>query len=347
MEKSHKIGLHILFWIIFQGMYWGRQVYILLIQNLEVDACFYVDKGAELLVHLIHFYIFYFFIFPRYFLKNFKSISIPLLLMFLVAVFYFRAYVNILVFNQYGMRCGFSECDSYIVHWFHVVNTFVVTSLSALVYVAISWVSVQKQKIALTTQNRASELALLRAQINPHFLFNTLNNIYYLASTKSDNAGAAIIRLSEIMRYMIKEANAEKVTLEKEIDYIQGLIDLQRLRMENSTAIELNISGKVLNQKIAPMLLISFVENAFKHGTNELSTKGVMINLGVDDHVLSFRVLNYYDPDHNVEESGFGLKNVKKRLELIYPDRFDLQILDYPEERKFEIKLTLRLKDGD
>jgi sensor histidine kinase YesM len=346
MQQKYKIIIHLIFWVIFQGIYWGREIFNLNIKGFNIDSCFYFEKGFEFIIHLIHFYFLYVFVFPKLLLKIFKKQDLFVWLLIFILIFFFRGYTNVLFYNKYGIKCNLSPCSTIVVQWLHVVNTLIVSGLSVMVYMTINLIITQKQKIDLITQNRESEQALLRAQINPHFLFNTLNNIYYLANKKSDKAGIAIMRLSKIMRYMIKESSEDKVPLEKEIAYIQGFVDLHKLRVDDDV-ITLNINGKIRGYYIAPMLLISFVENAFKYGIQNINSKGVYIKLDVNTNVLVFEVLNYYDPKQQVEGGGFGLKNVKKRLELIYPNRFNLQVINNSEDKKYHIILTLELKDED
>lgn len=346
-QKIYNIGIHILFWIMFQGMYWGRKIFNLNIEGKDINTCFCLENGFEFIIHIIHFYFLYTIVFPKLLLKPFKKKDVFSWILVFILIFLFRGYSNVLFYNQYGITCNLSPCNTIIVQWLYVANTLVVSGLSAMVYMAINLIKTQKQKIELITQNRESEQALLRAQINPHFLFNTLNNIYYLADKKSDKAGRAIMRLSEIMRYMIKESSADKVLLEKEIAYIQGFVDLHKLRIQDNTLIELSINGTIKGHHIVPMLLIPFVENAFKYGTNYENSKGIDIKLNVRINTLVFEVLNYYNPNQQIEGGGFGLKNVKRRLELMYPNKFDLQIINNSEEKKYLIILTLELNDED
>jgi LytS/YehU family sensor histidine kinase len=330
--------------MIFQGMYLGRKIFNLNARNIDIEHCFYLEKGFEFAIHCVHFYVLYFFVFPRFLSVKFKKQHVLFWIVFLVIIFYFRAFANVLFFNEFGLACNFPSCNSQVVQWLHIANTLIVSGLSAMVFMTINLIKTQKQKIDLITQNRDSELALLRAQINPHFLFNTLNNIYYLANKKSNQAGQAVMRLSEMMRYMINESNSDKVPLEKEIAYIQGFIDLQKLRIKDGNVIDLSINGKVRGLLIAPMLLISFVENAFKYGVQNEVSKGVEIKLDIHFKTLTFKISNYYNPNQHVEGGGFGLKNVKRRLELIYPNTFDLQIEKDVDIRKYLVKLILKLE---
>ncbi|MDP4207378.1 MAG: two-component regulator propeller domain-containing protein [Bacteroidota bacterium] len=210
----------------------------------------------------------------------------------------------------------------------------------------------QKEEIAiqamqlqneLTAHNQTSEIALLRSQINPHFLFNTLNNIYSLVYQRSENAPEAVMKLSEIMRYMLYEASAEKVLLEKEINYLKSFIELQLLRIKNRDFVSFNISGDFTGRTISPMLLIAFVENAFKHGVKKGINPGIIINLDVTGNTLTFEVINYWKPGdsgNKDQTGGIGLVNIRRRLELLCPNRFDLRIEKKGDEHHVKLTIT-------
>ena len=199
-------------------------------------------------------------------------------------------------------------------------------------------------KVELTLQNKTSEVSLLQSQINPHFLFNTLNNIYSLVYQKTDTAPIAVMKLSEIMRYMLYDASAEKVSLIKEIEYLNSFIELQLLRIKHKEFIEFKIKGKVDGLMISPMLLIPFVENAFKHGLKNLNSPGIIINLTVIERTINFEVINYnkkHELINKDETGGIGLPNIKRRLDLLYCGRYTLDIKQTDEI--YHVKLELKV----
>jgi two-component system, LytTR family, sensor kinase len=205
----------------------------------------------------------------------------------------------------------------------------------------LAWYLSQKQKAELINQNQASELALLRSQINPHFLFNTLNNIYSLVYKKSDNAPEAVMKLSSIMRYMLYDAVEEKVPLEKEIDYLKSFIELQELRLMNKNFVRFDIHGQVEGWTISPMVLIPFIENAFKHGSKQVKSPGIIIDLTVKDHQIIFNVINFLakSATEKDEAGGIGVHNINRRLELIYPNKHRLEINKTADQ--FQINLEI------
>ena len=193
----------------------------------------------------------------------------------------------------------------------------------------VDWINKDKIQLQLSKQNLQSELALLKSQINPHFLFNTIHNIDTLISVDPDKASDSLIKLSGIMRYMIYDTDADFIELSKEIDNIRQYIELQKLRQTNSDLVSFKINGKPEEIKIAPMILISFVENAFKHVTNKDVKDGISINLSIVDRKIQFSVENIFDENVKTTKDktkGIGLANVKRRLELIYPNRHSLEV---------------------
>jgi two-component system, LytTR family, sensor kinase len=218
---------------------------------------------------------------------------------------------------------------------------FVVLLASAIKLVK-QWFESQQSKADLEIQNRKSELALLRSQVNPHFLFNTLNNIDALIRKDPEKASDSVMKLSAIMRYFIYEADTEKVPLQREVDYLESFIELQRLRYKNQEFIEYRKSGVTENTVIAPMLFVPFVENAFKHGTRRNLVPGISINLTITPGRVRLEVWNYFEGNGNGNNHtgpGIGLVNVEKRLKLIYPDKHKLEMRKDAE--RFTISLEI------
>lgn len=213
--------------------------------------------------------------------------------------------------------------------------------LSIFLNFTANWFRTQHIKTELEKKQLESELNMLKYQVNPHFLFNTLNNIYSLVRKKSDEAPEALLRLSNLMRYMIYDTQTNRVLLTKEVEYLGNFIELQKMRMKNSEIVQFTVSGDLSNQLIAPMILIPFVENAFKHSPRN-SQDPIYISIHLVASQLRFCVENMIksqsDPD---KTSGIGLENVKKRLNLDYPKSYVLTINS--ENRKFSVELILYL----
>ncbi|SDG42695.1 sensor histidine kinase [Chitinophaga filiformis] len=207
---------------------------------------------------------------------------------------------------------------------------------SLILKISYRWRLTEKEKLN-------AELSYLKAQINPHFLFNILNTIYSLAIEKSDQTGTAVVKLSQMMRYVISDAGNHLVPLSREIDYLSNYIELQKLRFGDSIPLSFTVTGKATGQLIAPLILISFVENAFKHGVNAAENTDIRITVNIDEKQLYFKAFNNKVTVLEVQETtgGLGIENTQKRLQLLYPGSHTLLIRD--EEHYFEVSLLLQL----
>jgi two-component system, LytTR family, sensor kinase len=192
-----------------------------------------------------------------------------------------------------------------------------------------------------------SELDFLRTQINPHFLFNTLNSLYALTLKKSDDAPEIVIKLSDMMRYMLYESNEERVSLAKEVEYMRHYVDLELLRFGKKADINFEIVGEIKNQIIAPLLFQTFLENAFKHGLANAIERGyVNFHLSINDNLLHLDLQNSKPPtlpkaENAPKSGGIGLVNVRRRLDLLYKNQYELLIKDKKEA--YLVHLTIQL----
>jgi LytS/YehU family sensor histidine kinase len=223
------------------------------------------------------------------------------------------------------------------------VIVFIISIIYRRIVDKIRFEHEQKEKQA---EQLSAELKFLRSQISPHFLFNVLTNLVSLARKKSDQLEQSLIMLADLMRYMLYETLEKKVALGKEVEYLNSYIALQKLRFGGSVAIDctIKLNKDDEHHTIEPMLLIPFVENAFKHGTGYIEHPHISVKLLVDHELLVFEVLNSFDAAHDVnkdESSGIGLSNVKARLNMLYKDNYSLNIND--SNNLFHISLTLKL----
>ena len=224
-------------------------------------------------------------------------------------------------------------------YFFNTVFYCVIYALYGMVFFFIRYAQHKElQQKDMELQNRQSELSFLRSQINPHFLFNSLNNIYSLMYQNAAGAQEAILGLSDLLRYMLYDAS-EKVPLQKEIDYINRYIALQRIRFEHPIHVVLHATGPVQTVQVPPLLLIPFVENAFKHGDFSGSLHGVDITVHAGSKSLYFHCTNKKGVGQKDTTGGIGLQNVKRRLDLLYTNKYLLKI----EDEKYHFTINLEL----
>ncbi|MEM9928913.1 MAG: histidine kinase [Bacteroidota bacterium] len=225
------------------------------------------------------------------------------------------------------------------------MSAFFVTAFVGLLKFVEDYFELDARSKELENRQLTSELRFLKAQVNPHFLFNTLNNLYYLAVNQSDQTPEVIAKLSGMMRYMIHESNADQVALTKEIEYMENYLDLERLRLNEEVPITFEVDGDIAAARIKPLILITFLENAFKHGIgNNSDTSWITISLKTINNTLEYIVSNSVVPNAQKtvrETSGIGLANVRRRLELSYPEKYTLAI--HEDLERYQVKLQLDL----
>ncbi len=193
--------------------------------------------------------------------------------------------------------------------------------------------------------NMETELKYLKTQINPHFLFNSLNSLYALTLKKSDKAPELVLKLSEILRYVLYDGSEKWVALEKEINYLKSYLDLEKIRNGDRLDFEFNVNGNPATKQIAPMLFLTFLENSFKHGISQKMEGGfVSIDMDIEPDNLVFKIQNSKPKEKekrlNGKAGGIGIENIKKRLALLYPDKHTLKIEDDGE--KYSVNLNLK-----
>ena len=225
---------------------------------------------------------------------------------------------------------------------------FLIAGGSTVIKIISDWQRHQRDRKDLETRRMQSEIKFLKSQINPHFLFNTLNSLYALTLMKSDKAPEIVIKLSEMMRYMLYESNERRVPLQKEVNYIENYLELETLRQSGRPDIQFKVEGAVNEQTIAPLLFIPFLENSFKHGLNHQINEGyVHVTMKVFENKLLLRIVNSKpstpppEAPSDKKSGGIGLVNVQRRLNLLYPNQFKLDISDSETEHIVELSLAL------
>jgi len=213
--------------------------------------------------------------------------------------------------------------------------------VGGLIRLGLSFIKNQNEKKVLENATLNAEINFLRSQINPHFLFNTLNGIYSLANEGSPQTKDSILKLSDLLRYVLYDSGDEKVLLSKDIQYVTNYIDLQRLRLSSKVLIDYHIEGNIQGYFISPLLLIAFIENAFKHGISYTRSSTIRILVKVIEKTLTLYVENPVI-ENNSFGGGLGLKNVKRRLELLYPGHYMLEIIQKDQINIVNLKIDLK-----
>lgn len=334
---------HVIFWLVY------------LIFNILRWGSYYDDYWLSIKGNLIGFpihillsYFTVYYLLPR-FISSRRFLSFTLILLTaiftMVVVKYFLTYFLISqnVWPE-GPQPTHQLTFNYVVNM--MVGEFYVISFVAAIKITVDWLQENRRVSKLEKAQLETELRFLKAQISPHFFFNTLNNIYSLSLEKSHKASENILKLSDLMRYFLYETRSTRQDLQKEIRCIRNYLDLEKIRYGDFLKIDLQIYGDPKGKKIAPMLLIPFVENAFKHGANKsLGPVTISIQLQIEEESLYFKVENTLPPKNDLAkkvQGGIGIANVRKRLELDYSEE-DYELKNVQENGKYIVELKLKM----
>jgi hypothetical protein len=347
-SKRLRILFHAVFWIIVGSFY-----FLVFNWNTEFREVTVILSAGLLHVAFLESYFFNYKLIPdyleekrygRFFLFSFYTVLSSTWLSFLIVLF-----ALIFIINKDA------SIDPATLH-----PELQVISLNFIVFLAISIKQVKRafymqqeknelEKSALTTELKLkeAELKLLKAQVHPHFLFNTLNNLYGLTLEKSDEAPGLVLRLSEILDYILYRCVEQRVLLSEEISNLKNYIEIEKIRYSEKLELHQIFPENCKNFKIAPLILLPFVENAFKHGVSNFPGNAfVKINVLLVEESLIVLIVNSRNPLKNKNNShakGIGLNNVRKRLELVYPEKYILALEEKPET--YSVNLTLQLDD--
>ena len=224
--------------------------------------------------------------------------------------------------------------------WFFFL---IVSGFSLAIEVTFELFRQMLQKQEIEAEKNKAELAMYKAQINPHFLFNTLNTLYGLVITKSDLTESAFVKFSNILKYMYDNTSVEKININNEIEYIRQYVELQKLRLNHHTKVIFESRTDEEHVLIPPMILITFVENAFKYGTSSYEDCTILIRIIVEDGVLLFKTRNSIMKEKKEGKSSIGIENCRKRLQMLYPGLFTLVTEKDDNKQEFLVKLTIQL----
>ena len=343
---------HIIFWLVYfifntlrWGSYYGDYLYSLKTNSLGFP------------IHIILCYFTIYFLIPKFIHKRKFIWFVSLLMISIFLMVFLKFELTYLLISNNVWPEGPGETSTFSFNYIVVMmlGEFYVISFVTAIKITIDWMSENKRAAKLEKTQLETELRFLRSQISPHFFFNTLNNIYSLSLSKSHKTPETILKLSELMRYLLYETKPNLQSLEKEINCIKNYLDLEKIRHGEKLNLDLKVVGDIHNKKITPMLLIPFIENAFKHGANKsIKEVFIKIELIIKEDILYFRASNSLPkpeetkthPLQNLkvrQQGGIGIANVKKRLSLCY-DKTDYELKITKEKTEFLVDLKLKLK---
>jgi len=297
-------------------------------------------------VDIIATYFTAYFLLPRYVYSR-RFLKLVLIFLPSAAGFILLQRVLLLYFEYPVFRPDYKPVPFWNINWLYsFTNIYMVVFAVSLVKMLQFTLKQQRDARVLDKERIEAELKFLKAQVHPHFLFNTLNNLYALTLDKSDQAPEVVLKLSDLLNYMLYECNEPYMLISKEVQLINNYLELERIRYGKDLDLKFRVEGDTAGKRIAPMLLLPFIENAFKHGVSKVR-KQAFVNIGLEviEKELIFKVSNSKVPAPGADLSGYsegiGLRNVKRRLELMYPGNFRLDISD--SDQVFEISLHISL----
>jgi LytS/YehU family sensor histidine kinase len=298
---------------------------------------------------IIYCYIVIYFLVPKFLVnKKYRLFTFTLIITTLALIF---SQLLISYFRMDWSKENTDQLGASVVNMTRVTLIFGAPTV-AIFFLAIkmfkTWYLKQREKQMLLKANADAEIQLLKAQVHPHFLFNTLNNIYSFALDNSPKAGELVLQLMDMMNYMITECNAALVPLEKELNMIRDYTGLEKVRYGNHFDLQVEIRGDYRGKMIVPLLMIPFVENAFKHGASKvLENPWIKLKIIIEKNILSLDISNNKSsqPSRSKNKAGIGLQNVEKRLKLLYPDEYVLNIESTADI--FSVQMQVPLKMGE
>lgn len=333
---------HVVFWLGY------------LLVKIFIVEFFREDVGTVLVVELISLplkmflvYVLIFYLIPQFLLhKHYLKFSIWLILLLVFAAFVRRIMDIYMVYPISMLYFDRAILWDYGTAFRNLVFVYPVVGLGTAIYLMSHWVKDYQMRTQLQQEKLEAELKYLKAQVHPHFLFNTINNIYSLSLDQSPKTSKALLELSELLSYMLYECNVDRIPLRKEIELIENYINLERLRYSDRLDVHIRCRGNIDNVKIAPLILLPFVDNCFKHGAGDSMEKCyVHFDLNVESQTLILVLKNSVDESKVVDtgNSGIGLMNVQRRLDGEYSGCFELTIEDTHES--YEVNLTIQLDE--
>lgn len=340
-RKTRRIFFHCLGWILFIGLQ------TILYMSSGMDAGWRIPF-VRYSLNIISFYFIYFLVY-RFLFKKQYALFLLFLIISLIGLFYLGDFTTKKLMKPKKIteeERSQQQRKRPPDHIIFIFSSTVFLGASLAVSFGEKWVDMERDKAKKDKENLSSELKYLKSQVNPHFLFNALNNIYALSLKKSEQTTDVVMKLSSLLRYMIYETDKSSVPLEDEIKNINDYVDLQKIRLTDNTKVNIDLSGNPAHFNIEPLLLIPLVENAFKYGTSTTVSSNINIDIQIQEQKLFFSIsndiVNHESKTDIKEDSGIGLKNLIRRLELLYPDNFKLK--KHIKENKFYISLNLNLK---
>lgn len=349
---------HIVFWLVW-GLYFFCEMYLFpqpsritqKLQYLKFTNFEFVHSVLILFIQMLGCYVFVYVLLPRFFFraKHFTFLLTSILLCGAIVMVTYFINVALMPFIDNVILHNKVHATNTTAYWASIskggINFVKIIIAASVIKVAKHWWFKQKEKERLEKEKIDTELQLLKAQIHPGFLFNTLNNIYSYALMASPKAPEMLLKLSEILSYMLYECNDPEVSLEKEIKVFKDYMALEKTKFGDKLEMYILLKGSGAEEKIAPLLLLHFIENSFKQCSSRMTAQPwISLEIKIENHVLDMKLMNGKSPEKQITEEPEedGLYQAQRRLELLYPGRYQLEITEEPEIMMVSLQIKLQ-----
>jgi two-component system LytT family sensor kinase len=361
-SKLIAVMVQILIWGVFGLVLFFYQPFL---SNIDIPYQFWIKQAFTLSMLIVAFYLNSGILVPRILLKNHVGYYFLIIITIVVVVVYLTAWIDRFLNlhqlfdaafhknwqrigegNHRGPKPGRGDRGGGGIDTITITVTALVLGIGTSITTIQKWQKDQQVRQELEQDKVTSELSFLKAQINPHFFFNTLNNIYALTQVDADVAGKAIHQLSRMMRYLLYDTQQEQTMLSQEIAFVKDYISLMQLRLTDVVKIAFDSPANLKDVPIAPMMFLPFVENAFKHGVSATLQSHINISVEQKDNLLHLTVKNSIINDKSISldtNSGIGLVNTRRRLDLLYPGKYTLEISEQSADNEYTVHLILNL----
>lgn len=351
-EPKYRIRRHVafwLFWFLFFAFLYSYVPGHYFLPDVERFPVSLINSFFFLGAHIFLSYSLMYFVAPRLLLKG-KYVAAAIAT---VCCFFITAFISTITGNYilpfvwsflFDKHVGPANPTVFLSLLAGLRGGITVGGIAVAIKLMKYWYIKEQTNLRLQKEKTEAQLQLLKAQVHPHFLFNTLNNLYSLTLSQSTNAPKVVTHLSDLLRYMLYECNADEMPLDKEVEMMKKYVELEKIRYGNRIDVSFVCTGTVSELQIAALLLLPFIENSFKYGiSEELDQCWINLHLHADGNKLTFNLSNSHtnNENENNQAGGIGLQNIKKRLELMYPDKYDLQINS--TEEIYNVKLAVYL----
>lgn len=342
-DRGYRFARHLIFWIVcwlFQAILYGIFYPPGYVFVSYAESLFFLPQ------HIFLSYTIIYFVLPVFIFQEKYWAGLLTVFGLIVITALFSPLSNTLFINPFREWVNYPQKNISVLFSFlgGLRGSMTVAGFAVAIKLIKHWYQKKIENEQLEKEKLRSELQILKGQVHPHFMFNTLNSIYALSLKRPQDTSEAILKLSDLMRYILTESTQQTIELKKEIEIVRHYIELERSRFEHRLDMTMNIKGDLDDKSVAPLLLLPFIENSFKHGANEMIDQAwISLDLNVENDVLKFKLINgrSHENGDNPNSAHVGLQNVKRRLNLLYPNAHELRITE--DADSFVVALTLSL----